>query len=116
MVNVLTRALQGQPELVVKMLDYILSIQFAAESSQKDYSDAVRSFQGARLGEIQRIAMVFPDYLLVRDHNTLFRWQIVDYDQDVYGDLEARVTALLRAQPDDERLRWGLQSFLFIIV
>lgn len=66
MVNVLTRTLQGQPEVVVKILDHILSTQFMEESSQKEYSDAVKSFEGARLGEIQRIAMAFPDYLLVR--------------------------------------------------
>ncbi|GAB7356132.1 hypothetical protein MBLNU459_g6730t1 [Dothideomycetes sp. NU459] len=98
-VNVLTRTLQGQPELVVKILDYILSMQFVEEPSQKEYADAVRSFQGARLGEIQRIAMTFPDYLL-----------------DVYGDLEARVAAIMGSQNDDERLKWGLQSFLFIII
>ncbi|KAG9734949.1 nuclear import and export protein Msn5, partial [Aureobasidium melanogenum] len=52
-----------------------------------------------RLGEMQRIAMSFPDYLL-----------------DVYSDLEARVNALMSSEGADERTRWGLQAFLFIVV
>jgi exportin-5 len=98
-VNVLVKTLQGQPELVVKILDYCLSLDYTDDGSNKDYSAAVKSFQGARLGEMQRIAMSFPDYLL-----------------DVYSDLEARVNSLMSAEASDERTRWGLQSFLFIIV
>lgn len=98
-VNVLVKTLQGQPELVVKILDYCLSLQYPDDGSNKDYSAAVKNFQGARLGEMQRIAMSFPDYLL-----------------DVYSDLEARVNTLMSAEGSDERTKWGLQSFLFIIV
>jgi exportin-5 len=98
-VNVLVKTLQGQPELVVKILDYCLSLQYTDDPSNKDYSAAVKNFQGARLGEMQRIAMSFPDYLL-----------------DVYSDLEARVNSMMSAQDADERTRWGLQAFLFIIV
>lgn len=98
-VNVLVKTLQGQPELVVKILDYCLSLQYSDDGSNKDYSAAVKNFQGARLGEMQRIAMSFPDYLL-----------------DVYSDLEARVNTLMSAEGSDERTKWGLQSFLFIIV
>jgi exportin-5 len=98
-VNVLVKTLQGQPELVVKILDYCLSLQYADDPSNKDYSAAVKNFQGARLGEMQRIAMSFPDYLL-----------------DVYSDLEARVNSMMSAEDADERTRWGLQAFLFIIV
>lgn len=98
-VNVLVKTLQGQPELVVKILDYCLSLQYTDDTSNKDYSAAVKNFQGARLGEIQRIAMSYPDYLL-----------------DVYPDVETRVNALMSAEGVDERTRWGLQSFLFIIV
>ena len=65
-VNVLIKTLQGQPELVVKVLDYCLSLQYTDNSSNRDYSAAVKSFQGARLSEIQRVAMSFPDYLRVR--------------------------------------------------
>jgi exportin-5 len=98
-VNVLVKTLQGQPELVVKILDYCLSLQYADDPSNKDYSAAVKNFQGARLGEMQRIAMSFPDYLL-----------------DVYSDLEARVNSMMSAEDADERTKWGLQAFLFIIV
>jgi exportin-5 len=98
-VNVLVKTLQGQPELVVKILDYCLSLQYPDDGSNKDYSAAVKNFQGARLGEMQRIAMSFPDYLL-----------------DVYSDLEARVNTLMSAEGSDERTKWGIQSFLFIIV
>ncbi|KAI5196351.1 hypothetical protein E4T39_07845 [Aureobasidium subglaciale] len=98
-VNVLVKTLQGQPELVVKILDYCLSLQYPDDGSNKEYSAAVKGFQGARLGEMQRIAMSFPDYLL-----------------DVYSDLEARVNALMSAEGADERTKWGLQSFLFIVV
>jgi len=98
-VNVLVKTLQGQPELVVKILDYCLSLQYPDDGSNKDYSAAVKNFQGARLGEMQRLAMSFPDYLL-----------------DVYSDLEARVNTLMSAEGSDERTKWGLQSFLFIIV
>ncbi|KAI4849421.1 hypothetical protein E4T44_03358, partial [Aureobasidium sp. EXF-8845] len=98
-VNVLVKTLQGQPELVVKILDYCLSLQYTDDPSNKDYSAAVKNFQGARLGEMQRIAMSFPDYLL-----------------DVYSDLEARVNSMMSAEDADERTRWGLQAFLFIIV
>lgn len=98
-VNVLVKTLQGQPELVVKLLDYCLSLQYDDDGSNKDYSAALKNFQGARLGEMQRIAMSFPDYLL-----------------DVYADVESRVNALIAASGTDERTKWGLQSFLFIIV
>jgi exportin-5 len=98
-VNVLVKTLQGQPELVVKILDYCLSLQYADDPTNKDYSAAVKNFQGARLGEMQRIAMSFPDYLL-----------------DVYSDLEARVNSMMSAEDADERTKWGLQAFLFIIV
>jgi exportin-5 len=98
-VNVLVKTLQGQPELVVKILDYCLSLEYTDDPSNKDYSAAVKNFQGARLGEMQRIAMSFPDYLL-----------------DVYSDLEARVNNMMSAEGADERTKWGLQAFLFIIV
>jgi exportin-5 len=98
-VNVLVKTLQGQPELVVKILDYCLSLEYADDPSNKDYSAAVKNFQGARLGEMQRIAMSFPDYLL-----------------DVYSDLETRVNSMMSAEGADERTKWGLQAFLFIIV
>jgi exportin-5 len=98
-VNVLVKTLQGQPELVVKILDYCLSLEYTDDPSNKDYSAAVKNFQGARLGEMQRIAMSFPDYLL-----------------DVYSDLETRVNSMMSAEGADERTKWGLQAFLFIIV
>ena len=42
--------------------------------------------------------------------------QTIDVLQDVYADLEARVTTLMSSEGIEERTKWGLQSFLFIIV
>lgn len=66
-VNTLVKTLyQGQPELVVKVLDYVMGLTMAEFPSQKEYTDALKTFEGARLGEMHRIAITFSDYLLVK--------------------------------------------------
>jgi len=36
--------------------------------------------------------------------------------QDVFGDVEARVASMLQEHPTDDRMKWGLQAFLLIIM
>lgn len=66
-VNTLCKTLyKGQPELVVKVLDYSMSLRLPEVPSQKDYTESLKTFEGARLGEMHRIAFSFADYLLVK--------------------------------------------------
>lgn len=65
-VNTLCKTLyKGQPELVVKILDYVMSLKMDEIPTDKAYTDSLKSFEGARLGELHRIAFTFSDYLLV---------------------------------------------------
>ena len=74
-VNTLVKTLyQGQPELVIKVLEYVMSLSLPEQPS-KDYTDALKTFEGARLGELQRIAITFPDYLLVDLHIPACRFE-----------------------------------------
>lgn len=67
-VNTLCKTLlKGQPELVVKVLDYVMSLNLPDIPTHKEYTDSLKTFEGARLGELHRIAYTFPDYLLVSD-------------------------------------------------
>lgn len=78
-VNTLVKTLyQGQPELVVKVLDYVMGLTMAEFPSQKEYTDALKTFEGARLGEMHRIAITFSDYLLVRIFYTGLSMAVTD--------------------------------------
>lgn len=70
-VNTLCKTLyKGQPELVVKILDYVLSLSVPEFPAQKEYMDALKNFEGARLTEVHRIAFSFADYLVVSKAET----------------------------------------------
>lgn len=65
-VNTLIKTLyKGQPELVVEVLDYSMTMRFPDMAEHKEYTAALKNFEGAREGEMHRIALSFPDYLLV---------------------------------------------------
>jgi len=55
----------SQTEQVVKVLDYFMGLELPELPLEKDYTDALKAFEGARLCELQRLASLFPDCLLV---------------------------------------------------
>lgn len=65
-VNTLCKTLsRGQPDLVLKVLDYTMGLNVPKISGDTGYMDSLKGFEGARLTELQRIASSFPDRLLV---------------------------------------------------
>lgn len=117
-VNTLCKTLyKGQPELVVKILDYVLSLSVPEFPAQKEYMDALKNFEGARLTEVHRIAFSFADYLVVSRTKTFagLCCQLTQ-QQDILPDLEARVASMIQSHVDDDRMKWGLRAFLLIIM
>jgi len=65
-INTISKSLfVSQVELVVKALDYVMSLNLPELPLEKDYTDALKGFEAARLGELHRLALFFPDCLLV---------------------------------------------------
>ena len=63
------------------------------------FSDSVKAFEGLRVVELQKLALVFPNNLL-----------------EVYQELEPRIGDLVQKHSDEPRLVWGYKSFMFMII
>ncbi|KAK7529994.1 armadillo-type protein [Phyllosticta citribraziliensis] len=98
MVTFATRALHNRPHFAVQVLSYILNLPIHEEASAPQYSEAVKGLDQACAGEMQRLAMSFPDNFL-----------------SVYEGLEEQIKMNVAKRPNDERFKLGYTAFLFII-
>ncbi|KAK8156679.1 armadillo-type protein [Phyllosticta citrichinensis] len=98
MVTFATRALHNRPNFAVQVLSYILNLPIREEPSAPQYSEAVKGLDQACAGEMQRLAMAFPDNFL-----------------SIYEGLEEQIKINVAERPNDERFKLGYTAFLFII-
>ena len=57
--------LKRNAQFAFKVFDYILDIRCPAHPACLAYTDAVKDLQGFSLHQLQRLAMRFPDFLVV---------------------------------------------------
>ena len=57
--------LKRNPQFAFKVFDYILDTRCPADPAYAAYTDAVADLQAFSLHQLQRLAMRFPDYLIV---------------------------------------------------
>ena len=57
--------LKRNPQFAFKVFDYILDTRCPADPAYAAYTDAVSDLQAFSLHQLQRLAMRFPDYLIV---------------------------------------------------
>ena len=60
-----TGPLKRNPQFAFKVFDYILDTKCPADPAYAAYTDAVSDLQAFSLHQLQRLAMRFPDYLIV---------------------------------------------------
>ncbi|KAF3903419.1 Exportin-5 [Orbilia brochopaga] len=94
-----TTALENQPGLMLKALEYVLLTRFPENTPNGAYNDAVKDLQGTCIGELQRLALKMPDNLI-----------------QVYGQLEMKINEIITTQQLDGRHRLAYQTFLYSIV
>ncbi|KAK0857167.1 karyopherin [Friedmanniomyces endolithicus] len=93
------RTVKPGPEFVLYVIQHLLTMRLDDNPAHTAFSDAVKGFEGLRVIELQKLALVFANELL-----------------EVYNELEPRVAELVQAHNDDQRLVWGYRSFLFMII
>lgn len=98
-VHIVTRILPAQSDIALATLNYLFNMNIPDDPSRPEYSESVKLFQSARMQELQRVAITFPDYLT-----------------DVYSELETKIINMPDSEVSDNRVRWGFRAFLFIIV
>ncbi|KAJ6258911.1 Exportin-5 [Drechslerella dactyloides] len=94
-----TTALENQPGLMLKALEYVLLTRLPENTPNGAYNDAVKDLQGTCIGELQRLAVKMPDNLI-----------------SVYGQLEMKINEIMTTQQLDGRHRLAYQTFLYSIV
>ncbi|KAK8254364.1 armadillo-type protein [Phyllosticta capitalensis] len=99
MVTFATRPLQSRPNFAVQVLSYILNLPIHDDASAPLYSEAAKGLDQACTGEMQRLAMTFPDDFLT-----------------IYDSLEEQIRTNVAKRPNDERFKLGYTAFLFIII
>lgn len=57
--------LKRNAQFALKIFDYILDTRCSAHPACLAYTDAVKDLQAVSLHQLQRLAMRFPDYLVV---------------------------------------------------
>ena len=88
-----------EPSFVLQVVQHLLTMRLYDNPAHTAFSDAVRSFEGLRVVELQKLAIQFSNELL-----------------EVYHELEPRIGVLVEKHADDPRLVWGFKAFLFMIV
>lgn len=85
---------------VLEIVHRLLTMEVNSSQPQHTtFHDCVVAFEHARVIELQKLALSFPNELL-----------------GVYDDLESRVKSMMHKFQGDARLIWGYNAFLFMIV
>lgn len=93
------RTIKPSATFVLHVVQHLLTMQLYDNPAHIAFSDAVKAFEGLRVLELQKMAIVFSNELL-----------------EVYQELEPRIGVLVQQHSDDPRLVWGYKGFLFMIV
>lgn len=72
--------LKRNAQFAFKVFDYILDTRCPAHPAFVAYTDAVRDLQAFSLHQLQRLAMRFPDYLVVCESMRTFRTSLTSLD------------------------------------
>ncbi|KAL2024810.1 hypothetical protein VTK56DRAFT_5631 [Thermocarpiscus australiensis] len=99
LVNFSTRALDSNPQFMLRVLGHILMTWPALQPEHRIFNDAIRDLQTESMVELQRLASKMPDPLL-----------------EVYDQLEAKVQEMVASGTLDEKRQIAYQTFLFIII
>lgn len=111
-----TGPLKRNAQFIFKLVEYILETHCPDDPAFEAYSEAVKDLHGFCLHQLQRLAMRFPDYLVVSEATFLDtvvsakKWHV----QTIFDELEKRIERLCQVA-DDEQTRVRLSSVLFII-
>ncbi|KAI7101405.1 hypothetical protein KC324_g20977, partial [Hortaea werneckii] len=89
----------GIEQFVLHVVQHLLTMQLHDEPAHTAFSDSVKSFEGLRVVELQKLALTFSNELL-----------------QVYHELEPRIGVLAQKHSEDVRLVWGYKAFLFMII
>lgn len=112
-----TTALHKNTGIMLKVLEHILMTWPALEPEHRAFNDAVKDLQGESMMELQRMAAEVPDHLLVS--LTLLSFQNsanAAHPQNVYDQIEARVSEMMASGALDEKRTLAYKSFLFLIM
>ena len=93
------RTIKPEPAFVLQVVQHLLTMRLYDNPAHTTFSDAVKAFEGLRVLELQKLALVFSNELL-----------------EVYHELEPRIGVLASKHSDDPRLVWGYKAFLFMTV
>ncbi|KAK6524201.1 hypothetical protein TWF694_005861 [Orbilia ellipsospora] len=94
-----TTALENQPGLMLKALEYVLLTRLPENTPNPNYNDAVKDLQSTCISELQRLALKMPDNLI-----------------QVYGQLEMKINEIMTTQQLDDRHRLAYRTFLYSII
>ncbi|KAI7071700.1 nuclear import and export protein Msn5 [Hortaea werneckii] len=89
----------GIERFVLHVVQHLLTMQLYDNPTHTAFSDSVKSFEGLRVVELQKLALTFSNELL-----------------QVYNELEPRIGVLAQKHSEDVRLVWGYKAFLFMII
>jgi exportin-5 len=93
------RTINPDSAFVLHVVQHLLTMRLYDNPSHSTFSDAVKSFEGLRVLELQKLALAFSNELL-----------------EVYNELAPRIEVLVQKHSDDPRLVWGYKAFLFMII
>ncbi|KAK5126308.1 hypothetical protein LTR85_010544 [Meristemomyces frigidus] len=93
------RTIKPASPFVLHVVQHLLTMRLYDNAAHTAFSDAVKAFEGLRVLELQKLAIVFSNELL-----------------EVYQELEPRIGVLAQKHSDDPRLVWGYRGFLFMII
>ncbi|KAF6219395.1 hypothetical protein HO133_005221 [Letharia lupina] len=91
--------LKRNAQFALKIFDYILDTRCSAHPACLAYTDAVKDLQAVSLHQLQRLAMRFPDYLVI-----------------IFDEVERKVMSVSQSVASDEQTRARYSSVLFIIM
>lgn len=94
-----TSALDKKVAFMLKVLENLLTAQYAENPDYPAYSEAVKELHSDRLYELQRLANKMPDQLI-----------------DVYDTLEAKVKEIISTGTLDSKRQTAYETFLFTIL
>jgi exportin-5 len=93
------RTVRLSASYVLHVVQHLLTMRLYDNPTHTTFSDAVKTFEGLRVLELQKLALTFAPELL-----------------EVYHELEPRIGVLGEKHSDDVRLVWGYKAFLFMII
>nr|POE96959.1 protein msn5 [Quercus suber] len=93
------KTVKPRENFVLQIVQHLITMRLSDNGAHTAHSEAIKTFEGLRTVELQKLAVTFSNELLA-----------------VYQDLEPRVDDLVQTHSTDARLVWGYKAFLFMII